>query len=503
MAPSGEHRPEKLGQAEVRAAAIATGNAAAVLRERVTSLSRVASGRTVNEQLELITQQAGIAETMSTKLGIVADALKIREDAARAWNRDAPKDSEIRAAEEAVAAAKQKLRDASRASGDTSAASTELENAQKRLGELRRKRRDADAAYDKAEEDAQKKLGELEGGGTGGVQSGDHGRVTPGPGGTGGKPETSSGGVTAPGAGSPRPSGENGKRDDPSKKATGTGAGASKPSAAPSATPSSTKPAETEGSTATPESAAALAALLGQQQQPQAQQAAQPTAQATPTASAPVASTPQQGKEKDTSQAKTNPLDKILGSDGILDTGDLPGLGVALSSGSAPTPATSSTATPAASITPTAPAPATPSTTGLSASATANQQPATSGTSATGLQTGTDVSGRAGEPRSAFSPAGPETKTSGATGTNAAGAPAHAAGTRPMGGAGMPMMPMGAMGGPGGGGKSDKDREQTQLAAGSEDAYHLHGRHAVDEAVPWGTIARNDGRRSGPQPDAA
>lgn len=500
MAPSGEHRPEKLGQAEVRAAAIATGNAATVLRKQVTDLNAHASGQTINEQLEIITQQAGIAEKMSTKLGVVADALKIRENAARAWNRDAPKDSEIKAAEEAVAAAKQKLKDASTASGDTSAASTELENAQKRLGELRRKRRDADAAYDKAEENAQKKLGELEGGGTGGVQSGDHGRVTPGPG-TGDKPETPGSGGTAPGTGSPRPSGETGHRTDPSKKSTDTGTGTPKPSATPSTTQSGAKPTQTEGSTATPESAAALAALLGQQQQPQTQQAAQPTA-STPTASAPVASNPTQGKEKDLAQSKTNPLDRLLGPDGVLDVGDLPGIGVALGGGT-PTPTAGSTSTPAAAVTPSAPASSTPSTTGLSASTAVNAQPTTSGTSATGLNTNTDVSGRSGEPRSAFSP-GPETKTSGATGTNAGAAPAHAAGTRPMGAGGMPMMPpVAGMGGPGGGSGKDRDKEPVTAAAGSEESYYMHGRQSVDEAVPWGTIARNDGRRSGPPADAA
>lgn len=68
-----------------------------------------------------------------------------------------------------------------------------------------------------------------------------------------------------------------------------------------------------------------------------------------------------------------------------------------------------------------------------------------------------------------------------------------------MGAGGMPMMPMGAMGGPGGGAGKDRGKEQVTLAAGSEEAYHLHGRHAVDEAVPWGTIARNGGKRSGPE----
>ncbi len=140
----------------------------------------------------------------------------------------------------------------------------------------------------------------------------------------------------------------------------------------------------------------------------------------------------------------------------------------------------------ATAVTLTAPAPASPSATGLSASTAVNAQPTTSGTSATGLQTGTDVSGRAGEPRGAFS-VGPETKTSGATGTNAAAAPAQAAGARPMGAGGMPMMPpVAGMGGPGGGGAKDRNKEQTVAAPGSEQSDLMHGRHAQAEAVPWG-----------------
>lgn len=262
-----------------------------------------------------------------------------------------------------------------------------------------------------------------------------------------------------------------------------TASGTAKPSATPAATPSA-KPSTTETSTATPDSAAALAALLSQQQQqPQAQQA-QPTAQATPTAA-----TPQQqpDKDKDLAQSKASPWDRIVGADGVLDTGDLATLGVGapLTLGGG-----SSHATPAATVTPSAPAAAAPSTTGLSASATANAQPVTSGTSAQGLNTTTDVSGRSGEPRGAFS-VGPETKTSGATGTGTSGtAPAHAAGTRPMGG-GMPMMPMGAMGGPGGAGK-DREQAQTAAASGSAESDLLHGRHTAAEAVPGGTIAQKD-----------
>ncbi|WP_234806445.1 hypothetical protein [Mycolicibacter nonchromogenicus] len=101
------------------------------------------------------------------------------------------------------------------------------------------------------------------------------------------------------------------------------------------------------------------------------------------------------------------------------------------------------------------------------------------------------MSGRAGEPRGPFS-VGPETKTSGATGTGtSATSPAHATGTRPMGG-GMPMMPMGGMGGAGGGGGKDREQAQTTSAAGSAESDLLHGRHTVAEAVPGGTIAQKD-----------
>lgn len=187
--------------------------------------------------------------------------------------------------------------------------------------------------------------------------------------------------------------------------------------------------------------------------------------------------------------------------DGVIDVGDLATLGVPLTSGGAAAPA-GHTSTPAAAVTPSAPAASTPSPTGLSASATANTQGPTSGTSAANLHTSSDVSGRSGEQRTAFS-VGPETKTSGATGTGTNGAtPASATGTRPMGG-GTPMMgPMGAMGGPGGGSSAGKDK-QTVSAAGSEASEIMHGRHAVGEAVPGGTIARGDGRRSGPPADAA
>lgn len=481
MAPSGEHRPEDLGYKAVYDASIATGNSAIALRQRVAQLHTEGAGKTVAAECEALTTQAGITEKLAAVFATTAASLKIREDAARAWNRDAPKDSQIKTAEEAVTAAKNKLKDAAAASGDTSAASKELEDAQKHLGDLHRRRRDADKAYDAAEKRADAKLKELDGeyaphgGGRGHSADG-----TPAPGttdGTGGKPTPSTG--TGSGATSASTPG-NGK----------TTAGTAKPSATPTGTPSpsSAKPTETGGGD---DLSGLLTQLAAQQQQPAAQAAQQPTAAATPTATTPQvpqSSQPVQDKKKETG---TSPLDRILGSDGVFGLDDaaraLGPTAVALGGGTTPTPASS---TPAAAVTPIAPAASAPSTTGLSSSATANAQPVTSGTSATGLNTSTDVSGRSGEPRGAFS-VGPETKTSSATGTGTSAAPAHASGTRPMGG-GMPMMPMGAMGGPGGAAGGAKEKEQVALASGSAEADLLHGRHTVAEAVPGGTIAQKD-----------
>ncbi|QZH66733.1 hypothetical protein [Mycolicibacterium farcinogenes] len=501
MAPSGEHRPEDLGSKTVATVALGLYARAASLRAQATSTGSATAGERPDDASTRMVAEAQAAEKDAERLRVTAEALTIREEAAKAWNRDAPKDSELEAAREAVTAAKKKLSDAAAASGDTSAARTELEAASNHLGILLRKRRDADKAYDAAEKKAQEKLGTLGTSSGDGAETDDHGRGTPG---------------TSNGTGSPsgKPSGTGTSTGSPStgngtgKPSTGTGTGNGKPSTGkpsntPAATPSSTKPSTTEASTATPDSTAALAALLAsqQQQQPAAQAAQQqPTAQATPAASTPQ-QTQQPDKDKDLSQDKTSPWDRIVGADGVLDTGDLAGIiGAPLTLGGGSTP---THATPAATVTPSAPATPTPSATGLSASATANAQPVTSGTSATGLSTPTDVSGRTAEQQRGPFSVGPETKTSGATGTGtSATSPAHSTGARPMGG-GMPMMPMGAMGGPGGGGGKDREQAQTTSAAGSAESDLLHGRHTVAEAVPGGTIAQRDHPRHRGESDAA
>ncbi|MCV7204903.1 hypothetical protein H7J71_23085 [Mycolicibacterium peregrinum] len=480
MAPSGEHRPENLGAAAVHAAAVATSNAAIALRKQVSELHTNGAGKTVATRCETLTAQAVAAEKLAETLSVTAKALKLREDAAGAWNRDAPKDSELEAARKAVTDARKKLADASAASGDTSAASTELENAQKKLGELVRKRREADAAFDKAEEKADAELSK--------VRAVEVAGGTPAPGTDTGTPGTTSP-STAPSTG-------------PSTSSAGTPAkatpGAGKPSSTPSATPATKPSTPTETSGGDDLSGLLTALASQQQQQPQsAQQAATPTAQATPAAATPQQTQPE--KNKDTAQDKVNPWDRIVGSDGILDTGDLAGIigtPLTLGGGSAPTHAT-----PAATVTPSSPATPAPSATGLSAGTVT--QPVTSGTSAQGLNTATDVSGRPGEQQRGPFSVGPETKTSGATGTGtSATSPAHASGTRSMGG-GMPMVPMGAMGGPGGGG-AGKEKEQVTLASGSAESDLLHGRHTAAEAVPGGTIAQKDHpRRRPPESDAA
>lgn len=475
MAPSGEHRPEDLGSKTVATVALGLYARATTLRAQATSTGGATAGKRPDDASTRMIAEAAAAEKDAERLRVAAEAITIREDAAKAWNKDAPKDSEIKAAEEAVATAKKALLDASANGDSTSAASKKLESAQKHLGNLRRRRRDADKAYDAAEKRAQEKLGTLRTGGDG-TETDDHGRGTPDgtptPGSGTPAPGTTSPGTTAPSTGSPSTG-----TGTPSKTTTG---GTPKPS---TTAPSTTKPTETKSG----DDLSSLLTQLASQQQPQSSQQAQPAA-STPTAT-PQTQQPEKDKDKDTPQDKTSPWDKILGADGVLDTADLTGIigtPLTLGGGSAPTHAT-----PAAAVTPSAPASAAPTTTGLSASATANAQPVTSGTSAQGLNTSTDVTGRSGEPRGAFS-VGPETKTSGATGAGTNAAPAHAAATRPMGGSGMPMVPMGGMGGPGGGSGKDRDQAQTTSAAGSAESDLLHGRHTVSEAVPGGTIAQRD-----------
>ncbi|SKY95242.1 Uncharacterised protein [Mycobacteroides abscessus subsp. abscessus] len=114
----------------------------------------------------------------------------------------------------------------------------------------------------------------------------------------------------------------------------------------------------------------------------------------------------------------------------------------------------------------------------------------TSGTSATGLHTSSDVSGRSTPAATAYSPS-PETKTSGATGTGVAQQQtAQPATGRPMGG-GMPMMPMTPMtGGAPAGVHRGGDGEEKKITTYGEGGL-LHGEDTISEAVRGGTIAQN------------
>ncbi|MCH9734104.1 MAG: hypothetical protein K0U78_06060 [Actinomycetia bacterium] len=112
--------------------------------------------------------------------------------------------------------------------------------------------------------------------------------------------------------------------------------------------------------------------------------------------------------------------------------------------------------------------------------------PTVTGTSHTGLTTGSDVSGRAEPARTAFSPA---TNLSAAHAEQAVGRqPATGTGAhgQPMGHGMMPMAP--GLGGAGAGGAPKKDAEP--ITTYDSEQAELHGHQIVSEAVPGGTIAQ-------------
>lgn len=151
-------------------------------------------------------------------------------------------------------------------------------------------------------------------------------------------------------------------------------------------------------------------------------------------------------------------------------------------------PTTATVAAPA--ITPAATPQPTFTPLGLTGAAAVNPvvaQPITTGTSISGLETSSNVSGRpdGATARTATSPA---TNLSGAIADQTSGrAPAAGVGTG-MGGVPPMMGPM--MGGMGGSG-AGKDREPV-TAAMTPDQAQLLGLEAVATAVPGGTIARKD-----------
>ena len=238
------------------------------------------------------------------------------------------------------------------------------------------------------------------------------------------------------------------------------------------ATPDTNLAAGNGGSGLSPAQAAVLGAALAQQQQGQGQQ--QPVQIPAPmTAPAPALTPPQQQRRAEDPLADYDPNAVLAG----LARGDF-------------RPTTATVAAPA--ITPAAAPEPTFTPLGLTGAAAVNPvvaQPITTGTSLTGLETTSNVSGRpdGATARTATSP-GPATNLSGASADQSTARPAAAGAGTGMGGA-QPMMGpmMGGMGGAGGG----KDREPVTATMTPEQA-RLMGLEAIAEAVPGGTIARKD-----------
>ncbi|PVB33008.1 hypothetical protein [Mycobacteroides abscessus] len=91
-------------------------------RRRCTELSSRDDGRTITKACENLISQAQANEREADRMNQTSQALQIREEAARIWNRNAPRDSELAAASKAVATASEELKRAANAGEDTTAA---------------------------------------------------------------------------------------------------------------------------------------------------------------------------------------------------------------------------------------------------------------------------------------------------------------------------------------------------------------------------------------------
>lgn len=369
-----EDKPTDLGSAGAHEDALALARLATEQRRRCAELSGGNTGRTVTKACENLISRAQANERKADRMNQTSQALKIREEAARVWNRNAPRDSELAAASKATATASEELKRAANADEDTTAAQHAWNAALAHSRDLTERRKQADADYERAEQRAKDKLAKLKG--TGGRRKGEGGswglNIS-----TDGKAKSS------PQAKSTLPS------STPAKSASGA-----------------TSP-RTTASSATNAAAAAtahekLSDLLrsnGQipQQQPPTQQPTAPQAPAQPATPAPPT----------TGATSTRP-DNRESADEAIKSSDIPGIPAAV--GVNPSAATTSSA---------------------AASSTAQHTPATSGTSAKDLHTDANVSGRSEGPRTFAS--GATSKLANTTGYQGSAQPQTAA-AQPVGG---------------------------------------------------------------------
>ncbi len=457
---------------------------ATAIQTTATGITGDAGGKTPDEVVAAANAAATATRDAATNAATAEAAIKILKDAVVAWKKDAPKKVELDAAEKAVEDAKttlaaaQKLEDEATsdaakalASNAVNAANTSLQKAIRDLAALKAKRKAADAAYERERKKAAEKMKGLVG-----VPIGTEGSGT----------DTQSGGTGSTGTGT-----QSTGSGTPAAKPAGTPSGTPKPTTGTPAaqTPTTGKPSDTTGKdTSSKDLATLLAAAQQQNQQGQGQQQAQPTA-----------TQPQQAQQPQSDKDKKD--DPNAKTTGAIDVDDL------IREGALPASAAAATLTGVGAGNPVTPAPVANSTTtqfrpagtpisgvGLGGAPAVNaQNPVTSGQSATGLHTASDVSGRSTPSASAFSatPAGAETKTSGATGGNTA---QQAPLTQRGAGSGMPMMPMvppmgGAAGGSGGGRSGDEAKPGVVRYRDGE--ARRHGEDTIAESVRGGTIAQN------------
>lgn len=402
-----EDKPTDLGSASAHAEALALSRRATEQRRRCTELSGENKGKTINKACERLIAQAQANEQKADRLNLVSEALKTREEAARIWNRNAPRDSELADARKAMGAASEELK---RAEGQAAvAASAKMKAAIQHSADLNERRKQADEDYARAEERARAKLAGVK---LKGDKKGDVLR--------GGSTSMDLPGDRKPG--SSRPSA-------PAKPTPGLSKGAStaaKPAGGAPAPSTAVSSASTGGAPVQQKTLSDLLRQTGQLPAGQAQQALGQPQQIAPAAGAAAPVAPSSARPDG-----RKPDDVFKSS----DVPDIP-IPVAMPASSLPSAATATSA--------------------------AQTTPPVSGTSAADMKTESNVSGRPDALRGAFSPS---TSASGATGaaTNA-GTGLNAKG---MQAAGQPMAaPMGGlpMAGGGAGSGGGKDRSQIHTA---------------------------------------
>ncbi|MBN7300460.1 hypothetical protein IUQ79_00985 [Mycobacteroides abscessus subsp. bolletii] len=379
-----EDKPTDLGSTGAHEEALALARLATEQRRRCAELSGGNTGRTVTKACENLISRAQANERKADRMNQTSQALKIREEAARVWNRNAPRDSELAAASKSIAAASEELKRAANADEDTTAAQHAWHAAVAHSADLNERRKQADADYERAEQRAKDKLAKLKGRGrpAKGVDGGADDYSTPG----NGKP------TAAPHSKSTLPS------TTPAKSATGAAAPRTTASSAPSAAATS----------ASNEALNELVARLHPKQQQTPIQQAPP--QATPPAQAPTLAAPAAAASPSRPENRRS-VEETLGNGGLPD--------IPVAVGVNPSPATNSSA---------------------SGTSTAQHAPATSGTSAKELHTDANVTGRSEGPRTFAS--GATSKLNNTTGFQGSAQPQTAAAHAGMG---QPVAaPMGA-----------------------------------------------------------